>query len=258
MISNPAGGVVYLYSTVGSSIVLTQSVTPVSGAFTPDSRSVSFLVGQQVYYETLAPGTTITDLPYTPDALDVSGLGSLTYITSTASHAIDIRTTCNQADLQTLTANNPTLVAHIPNGTGAVVADSPSFDVITTGTIGPGCPPAPQSTINSYDLGRGSFNAKQLLVASNSSKVWMISDLSAVVGFDLSTLTTSAVSLANSAQPFNGGITLDGTHIYVGATDNNVHDINLAQSYDQAQIAVGLKDANGNVVAPNLVVVLPK
>ena len=107
LISNTAGGVVYLYNIAGSSIVLTQSVTPTSGAFTPDSRSVSFLAGQQVYYETIVPATTITDLPYVPNALDVSGLGSLTYITSSASHAIDIRTTCNQSDQQTLGGKQP-------------------------------------------------------------------------------------------------------------------------------------------------------
>jgi hypothetical protein len=258
LISNPAGGVVYLYNISSTASILSQPVVPTSAAFTPDSKSVSFPTGQQVYYLTSAPTTTITSLPYVPDALDTSATGSLTYITSTSAHAIDIRTTCNQSDQQTLTANNPTLVAHIPNASGAVVADSPSIDVITTGPIGPGCPPTPQSTVNGYNLGAGNFNARQLLVSYDSSHVWLISDLTSVIGFNLSTLTTSAIPLANSAQPFNGGITLDGSHVYVGGSDNNVHDLNTSNLNDQAVIAVGLKDASGNVVAPNLVVVLPK
>ncbi len=258
LISNPAAGNVYLYNISLTASVLSQPVTPTSGAFTPDSKSVSFLAGQQVYYLTSMPTSTITDLPYIPDALDISAQGSLTYITSAATHAIDIRTTCNQSDQQTLTANNPTLVAHIPNASGAVVADSPSIDVVTTGPIGPGCPPTPQSTVNSYNLGAGNFNARQLLVSSDSSHVWLISDLTSVIGFNLSTLTTSAIPLANGAQPFNGSITLDGSHIYVGGSDNHVHDLNTSNLNDQAVIAVGLKDASGNVVAPNLVVVLPK
>jgi len=123
LISNPAVGYVYLYSLSASSIILSEAVNPTAAAFTPDSRSVSFLIGQQIYYMTPFPAATITSLPYVPAALDINSQGSLTYVTSAASHAIDVRTTCNQGSQQTMAANNPTLVAHIPNGTGVVVVD---------------------------------------------------------------------------------------------------------------------------------------
>jgi hypothetical protein len=258
LISNPAGSVVYIFSTTASSVILTQSVTPTSGVFTPDSKSVSFLIGQQIYYDTAVPTATITNLPYIPIALDVSSTGSLTYITSTASQAIDIRATCNQSDQQTLAANNPTLVAHIPNGTGAVVIDSPNIDVVTTGPIGTGCPPLPQNTVNTYSLNSGNFNARQVLFSSDSSHAWILSDQTSVIGFNLSTLAPTSISLANGAQAFSGGITNDGSKIYLGASDNNVHVLDTGSSADTAQIAVGLKDANSNAVAPNLVIVLPK
>jgi len=257
LISNTASGVLYLYYVSGSAVVQAQSVTTNGVAFTPDSKSASFLVGQQLYYETIVPTTSITSLPYVPDSLDFNAQGSLTYVTSSASHAIDVRTTCNQADQQTLAANNPTLVAHIPNGTGAVVSDSPSIDLVTTGSIGPNCPPAPQSTVNSYNLGAGSFNAHQLLFATDSSRVWMLSDLPSVIGFNLSTLTPTTIPLTNGATAFSGGLTVDGSTIYVGASDNTVHVLNTSSGADTAQVAVGLKDSNSNAVAPNLVVVLP-
>ena len=168
----------YLYYISGSSIILSQvrhdqrgSLHRLTASRSHSWRDSSFITRPSSLRR------SITSLPYVPDSLDVSAQGSLTYVTSSASHAIDVRTTCNQADQQTLAANNPTLVAHIPNGTGAVVADSPSIDLVTTGTIGPGCPPAPQSTVNSYNLGGGSFNARQFLFATDSSRVWMISDL---------------------------------------------------------------------------------
>ena len=214
--------------------------------------------GQQLYYATILPASTTTNLPYVPNALDLNSQGSLTYVASAAAHAIDIRSTCNQSDQQILAANNPTLVAHIPNGTGAIIADSPAFDLVTNGSIGPGCPPTPASTVNSYNLGGGNFNARQLLFSSDSSHVWLISDLTSVIGFNLSTLAPSTITLANGAQAYSGGITLDGSHIYVGASDNNVHVLDTNTGTDSAQIAVGLKDANGNAVASNLVVVLPK
>jgi len=258
LISNPAIPAVYILSTTSSTVILTQSVTPTSGVFTPDSKSASFLIGQQVYYDTALPSATITNLPYVPAALDISSTGSLTYITSTASQAIDIRSTCSQNDQQTLASNNPTLVAHIPNGTGAVVIDSPSIDIVATGSIGPGCPPLPQSTVNTYPLNSGNLNPRQVLFSSDSSRAWIISDLTSVIGFNLSTLTPTTISLANGAQAYSGGITNDGSKIYLGASDNKVHVLDTASGADTAQIAVGLTDANSNAVAPNLVIVLPK
>jgi len=259
LISNPAGNVVYLYSVSGSSVILAQSVVATAGAFTPDSKSVSFLTGQQLYYETTASTSPPTTLPYVPNALDLNSEGSLTYITgttSTAVHVIDIRATCNQSDQQTLAANNPTLVGHIPNGTGAIVADSPSLDVVTTGSIGTGCPPVPQNTLTSYPL--GNFNASQILFSSDSSHAWII-DLTSVIDFNMSTHNATSIPLTGSPQALMAGITLDGSHIYVGASDNTVHVLDTNAGTDTAApITVGLKDANGNVVAPYLVVVLPK
>jgi hypothetical protein len=74
----------------------------------------------------------------------------------------------------------------------------------------------------------------------------------------MSSLSPTAVTLANGAQAYNGGITNDGAKVYVGGSDTNVHMLDVSTGTDSAQIAVGLKDLNSNVVAPNLVVVLPK
>jgi hypothetical protein len=107
-------------------------------------------------------------------------------------------------------------------------------------------------------LGYGNFNPRQLFFSYDGSRAWIISDLTSVIGFNMSTLTSTAISLANGAQAYNGGITMDGSKIYVGASDDNVHVLATSGSgTDSAQIAVGLKDASSNAVAPNLVVVLP-
>ena len=257
LISDSAGGVTFLYNISNSTPVVAQTVTSTAAAFTPDSASVSFLAGQQLFYDTTAPSNTITSLPYTPNAIDVSAQGGLTYVTGTAAGAIDVRSTCDQSEWQTLAGKNPILVAHIPNGTGAVVVDSPSIDVVTTGTIQPGCPTTAQNSVNTYNLGANTFNARQLFLSSDSLHAWIISDLTSVIGFNLSTLTPTAIPLVNSAQAYSGGVTLDGSKVYVGANDNNVHMLTVASSADSAQISVGLKDTNSNPVAPNLVVVLP-
>ena len=257
LINNPTAGYVYLYSVAGKAVTLSEAVNPTAAVFTPDSKSVSFLIGQQIYYMTTYPAATITSLPYTPSAVDVSAQGGLTYITSAVSHAIDVRTTCNQSSQQTLSATNPTLVAHIPNGTGAVVVDSPNLDVVTSGSIGTGCPPTPQNTVNAYNLGYGNFNPRQIIFSLDGTHAWILSDLTSVIGFSMTTLTPSTIALTGGPTPFNGGITMDGSHIYVGASDNNVHALNTSSLSDQAVINVNLLDANSNVVPPNLVIVLP-
>jgi hypothetical protein len=156
-----------------------------------------------------------------------------------------------------MASNNPTLVARLPNGTGAVVVDSPSIDVVTTGSIGPGCPPSPQSTVNTYNLGSGAFNPTQVIVSYDGTYAWIVSDLTSVIGFNMTSLTPASIALANGAKAYNGGITMDGHLVYVGGSDNLVHALNTSTLTDAAQIAVGLKDINSNTVPPNLVVVLP-
>ena len=138
------------------------------------------------------------------------------------------------------------------------MADSPAIDVVSTAAIGTGCPPAPQNSLSTYNLGFGSFTAQQIFVSTNSGAAWIISNLPAVLALYLSTFTPFSIPLTNSAQPLSGGITIDGSFVYVGGSDNNVHALSVANHNDSAQIAVALKDGSGNTVTPNLVLVLPK
>jgi hypothetical protein len=257
LISNSTSTVTYLYNISNSTPVYSQAVVAATGTFAPDGHSASFLTGQQLYLDTIAPTNTITNLPYVPNWIDISGEGGMTYITSSASGAIDIRSSCDQSEWQTLAGKNPTLVAHIPNGTGAVVVDSPSVDVVTTGAIPTGCPTTAQNTVNTYNLGVGNFNARQIFFSLDSSRAWIITDQASVISFNVPSLTPTVIPLASGAQAYAGGITMDGSKVYVGASDNNVHMLTVSSSADTAQIAVGLKDANSNPTAPNLLVVLP-
>jgi hypothetical protein len=259
LVSDSVTGTVYLYNTKTSAVVQSQTVTALSGAFTSDSQSVSFVTpGNQLYYDTIFPTSATTSLPYAPNAVDVSSQGGMMYITSPSLGAIDIRATCNQTDWQTLSATAPTLVAHIPSGKGVVVADSPMVDVVTTGTIPNGCPPTPQSTVTAYNLGFGNFTANQMFVSGDSSRVYILSNLNSVIGLNLTTLAPFSISLANGAIPTTGGVMIDNSLLYVGASDGNVHALNVANGTDSAQISPGLKDPSGAAVIPDLVYVLPK
>ncbi len=259
LISDGVANVIYYWS-VGTQTVLYTSYgfTTRSSSYTPDSKFNEWLTGTDLAFGLQTGLSGMTALPYTTNALGISAQGGLTYITGSNPNEIDMRSTCNQTEVQTLSANAPTLIVPIPNGTGAVAADSPSIDVVSTpGTLNQGCPITTQSTISSVDMGVGAFNARQLFYSSDSSRMWIISDLPELLTLIPSTSTPSVIPYFGGATAYGGGITLDGAEVYVGTSDGTVHRIDVASSTDVQQIAVNLKDSNGNLVTPNLVYVQP-
>ncbi|HUI83511.1 MAG TPA: hypothetical protein VL240_04765, partial [Candidatus Binatia bacterium] len=259
LISDTVGSNIYYVNLATGAILSTvPAVTTNSSAYTPDSRFNEWLSGTSLGYGFATNLSAILTLPYTGNAVDIIAEGGLYYVSSASSHEVDVRSTCNQAEDQVLAANAPTLIRALPNGTGAVAADSPNIDVISTPPpLSAGCPVATQSTLNSYDLGAGSFTAQQMLVSSDATRVWIVSNLPELLSFSVPTLAPATVPLAGMAMAFNGGITLDGSRVYVGTSDNTVHEIDTAALSDAAQIPVNLTDTNGNLTAPNLVAVVP-
>ncbi len=260
LISDTVGDTINYFSVTSQTVPFAHSgATTNSTAYTPDSVVNEWLDGNQLGVAIPAVFFATPTLPYTGDALDISGQGSLTYVTSSSAHQIHVLATCNQAEVQVppLSANSPTLIKAIPNGTGAVAADSPAIDVVTTGAVSASCPTTASSSIASFDLGAGPFTPQQMFMSPDSSAVWIISNLPELLGFNLTTSTPTSIPLIDGATPLSGGITLDSAIIYVGATDAAVHRIAVSGGGDVGLIAVGLKDANGAAVPPNLVYVVP-
>ncbi len=258
LISEPTAFSIFYFSVPTLTVPYTASGETNSSAYTPDSKFNEWLNGNLLGIGFPTTFLSTTTLPYTGNFLDISGEGGLTYISSSA-HEVHVLATCNQSEVQVpaLTANSPTLIKAIPNGTGAVAADSPAIDVITTGTLQPGCPPTAPSSIASFDMGVGPFNAQQMFMSPDSSNAWIITDLPELLFFYLTDSTAHAIPLTGGAIAYSGGITLDSAHVYLGTGDGTVHRIDVASNSDVQQIGVGLKDPNGNAVVPNLVYVLP-
>jgi hypothetical protein len=260
LLSDATTNAIYYVSPNSSSVTyIVGATTTNSSAFTPDSKYNEWVSGMDLSFGFQNFLIGMTNLSYTANAMAISAQGGLTYVTGSNPNQIDVRSTCNQAEVPpTLSANNPTLIQPIPNGTGAVATDSPSIDVISTQSpVTTNCPITTQSTVSSFDLGAGPFNAAQLFLSADSSRAWIISDLTELLEFNLQSSTPSMIPYAGNAVAYSGGITLDGAQVYVGTSDGTVHRIDVASSSDAQQIGVGLKDANGNLVAPNLVGVRP-
>jgi len=257
LLSDSAANAVHYYNLSSQTFTNGGGQTSSAG-YTPDTKSTEWVSGSQLATGTQVQFFTFVPLPNTASALGIGAQGGLTYITGTNPNQIDVFSTCNYTQAQTLTANSPTLVQAIPNGTGAVAADSPALDIVSTpGTVNQGCPITTSSTVTAVDLGAGPFSAKQLFFSPDSSYAWVISDLLELLGLNLQNSTPVAIKYANGATGLSGGITLDGSQIYVGGSDGLVHRISVASAADVQEIAVGLTDANGNLQVPNLVAVQP-
>jgi hypothetical protein len=248
----------YLFDVTDNVKLATFTGTAIAGAITPDSQWSLSLVGQGLVRSGDSVPVVTTNLSYTPNFIDLLSQGSLAFITSSGSHSIDVRSTCDRSDMQTLNANSPTLVRAIPDGTGAVAVDAPQIDVITTPQPTGSCPTMASSALTTYDLQAGSFNAGQLLVSYDSSNAWILTDQNFVLLFNLSNHTPTPITLANNVQALSGALTLDSSQLYVGANDGNVHRVVLNTLADELVIVPGLKDANSNVALPDLLAVLPK
>ncbi len=262
LISNGPGNAIGYFNLANGTTAAVINGTSGSSAYAPDSKFNEALLTSSnppmvEFGLQNQPLGTFT-LGSTGTALDISGQGGLTYITSATGAQIYLYSTCNQTLTQMFAGTSATLIKALPNATGAVAADTPNIDVISTpSSLNAGCPITTQSSLNGYDLGAGSFTAQQLLVSYDAKNAYIISNLPELLSFYVPTPTPGSVPLAGGATAFNGGITLDGTRVYVGTSDGTVHYINTQSMTDAAQIAVGLKDGNGNPTPPNLVTVVP-
>ncbi len=252
------GSLNYFDLSTGTLSSAQSGITASSAAYTPDSGFVEWISGAQLGFG-LPTGTSgMAGLTNTANAMDIMAQGGLTYITSAAAQQVFVYSTCNQSPEQILSAATPTLITAVPNGTGAVAADSPNIDVISTPSVlSAGCPVTTKSTITPYDLGAGSFTARQTFVSPDSSRAWIVSNLPQILTFSLPSLTPNNIPLTGGATAYNGGITMDSANAYFGASDGTVHRILVDELSDVSQIAVNLKDSSGNVTPPNLVVVVP-
>jgi len=268
LISDSVANAIYYYNLPTAATTSTAGgFTTSSSVYTPDSgfngwvSGTTLTTGLPTGLQLSFPGNGMTTVPYTANGIAFSAQGGLTYVTGSTPGEIDVRSTCSQSEVQTLSASSPTLIRAIPNGTGAVAADSPSVDVVSTpGTLSQGCPIITPSTVSSFNIGVGPFTAGQLFMSPDSSRAWIIpsdSTLPELLEFNLQSSTPTVIPISNGVVGYTGGILSDGSEVYVGTRDGTVHRIDVASSSDVQAIPVNLLDANGNLVVPNLVAVQP-
>jgi hypothetical protein len=226
-------------STTGS--IETFGLAGVSAAsWTPDNLKAFLVSGSNLYvYSTLFSLKTIA-LAGPANDVSVLGSGQLAYLAGGAPNAVNVRETCDQAQVDSVaTTATPTNIASLYNGAQVLAVDAPTIDAIVLAATPAGaCPVTVNETLTPHDLGQGAFMAKQFLVSPDNAHAFVMT-ASNVIIYNVGDGSSTAVTLANSATPTMAAVTTDGASLYVGGSDSAVHLIDVASATDKQQISVG-------------------
>jgi hypothetical protein len=255
-----------------------------AAAWTPDFLKAYIVSGTTMYqYAPSVLSMRTIPLGTTGESIDVLPSGQFAYL-ATSGGVMGARATCRNDSTYAPEATVVTDtglqfvkgVSLISGGTTAVpmmldvgstqiVADSPTLTAPAAGTD---CPPTIATNpvaANWSGSGIASFTPRQLITLSNGTQAYVTSNRSVLLGYDVTANTTFTVPVSGVDQ-FTGGATLDGTKVYVGASDTSVHVIDTATKLQSATIPINFNTTatgatvcnNTTVCQPDLVVVQPK
>jgi len=224
-----------------------------AASFLPDNSHAYIVAGTNLYvYTPGSAATTVASL--TAAAKDVGVIPSSAYVfvANGVTNSIVAKATCDLSGAGTFNApGTPVQLGFTPDASKILAADSPGIDVITRSSLAqPGCPPPLAAGLTSVNFGQGAFTPNQMIVTTDGSTAYIVSNLPNVLVYNVTTGATSTIPLANGASGLSISATLDGTQIYVGGSDNNIHRIDPVAGTDAQQIPVSF--------TPNLVAVKPK
>jgi hypothetical protein len=224
----------------------------------------------------VSPALTLQTINIGGTSADVASLASNDFIYVANSAGLEVIGTCN--NVQQPTANNPPtnsstiqLVQPVANNEIIVAVDANGVDV-ETATVTPLTPPLVISAANCtpgitysnqfLNFGIGPFTARQLLLASDGSRIVVLAVgnsnvLAAVPG---ATPSVATIPLAGGGtQALSGGMTPDGNTAWVGvAGTNTVDKLDLTMNTDTKQVATSFKKSDGSAAPPDIVAIRPK
>jgi len=241
---------VFVFDTATNTSPTFQITGATAADFSPDSLKAYIVAGSTLYVYSKLDGlkTIALDAP----ANDVSFLseGAFVYAAGGAPSALSVWRTCDNGRADTVNVPAvPTFMKTLPGAAQLLPADSPNtfhllalappdIDIISVNTTPSGCtPPVTDGPVASFNLGRGNFLPKQLIIAQDGSTAYVVaSNLSSILVFNIPGQTSSAISLVGNPMPLSATLTPDGTLLYVGASDGTVHVVSTVAGGDIKQI----------------------
>ncbi|MBV9572602.1 MAG: hypothetical protein JOY93_01015 [Acidobacteriales bacterium] len=229
---------VFIFNTTTNSATALRIDGATAADFSPDNLKAFIVAGSNLYvYSRLDALRTI---PLAAVARDVSFLseGAFGYLAGGTPQGVAVYRTCDDTQADAVnTSGIPSFIKTLLDATKVVAVNSPDFDIIHVDTAPIGCHPTVADSVNAFDLGVGNFVATQLIVSPDGSTAYILTqNLSSVLVFNIPNLTSTQIPLANNAIPLRAALTPDGSLLYVGASDYNVHVLDTISLHDIQQI----------------------
>ena len=235
----------------------------VSGSSCPGTSSAGCLL---VYSQVDAAQFVPLTLPATDAAF--IGNGTLGYIAQPGQTSF--LPTCGPSAAGSV--GNASLAAQLmrpmPDGLSLLALAPPTLQSVTA-VLGPlpasppanipGCPtPRGFLSVNnnvgpSFNLGVGNFTPTEFFVSPDGLMAYILGQtgtgasaapLPFIIAFNLTSETTSLISLAGSAKPLNAALSQAGDLLFVGADDDAVHVINTSTGLDTQQVVLTFPQSN--------------
>lgn len=83
------------------------------------------------------------------------------------------------------------------------------------------------------NIGAGTFNPIAFFISPDATQAYIVTSNAGVLVYDFNTLSASKIALLNNATPISADMTVDGTLIYVAASDGQLHILNTALGIDE-------------------------
>jgi hypothetical protein len=220
-----------------------------AAAFSRDGLKAYILAGSSLYV--YSPQSALKTVALTSPATDVSFLpvGAFAYLAGGAPTAVTVRTTCT--DELAVDGNNtpqilptrgaPLAIRPLLDGNRVLVLDPPGIDIITATTAPVGCSPTVSDPLPLpfVDFGQGNFAPLEFLTSSDGTRAYVIaSDFVSVLQYDVFGGISSSIPLTGNATTVGGDITLDGTSLYVGGSDREVHVVSTVSGGDVQEVSL--------------------
>jgi len=232
----------------------------------------AYIVASNGNVYVFSPQLTLQTFSIGGASTDVTQLASGPFAFVANSAGLKVIATCNNAPQAATPPTNSSTIQFVKSVRSAntiVAVDSSGIDVVSVNasdltapvTITPANCPGNVSYSNSFvDFGVGAFTANQLLVGSSGTHIAV---LPAGINKVFTVLNGNNLGVAQlpagATEPLSGGMTPDGSTIWVGVGGtNSVDRVNLLDNVDEVQIPMTFKKIDGSAAPPNLVVIRPK
>jgi trimeric autotransporter adhesin len=251
-----AGSASHVYFVNSGGTVQTFNINGVTGAaFAPDS-SKAYLVGNnQLTVSSTAAYPVSQQLP---EATDATFLASGAFGLVGAGSGLNLYPTCSTSFQATASATvdlgSPSaLMSPLPDGVHVISVNpsaSPGVILVTIPTDNKafvsetlGCISTLQTIPTPAEAsfsGVSSFSANQLIVSSDGTRVFILSDQGQLLSVNISgnSVTAAPIAISGNVAQTTGGITVDGKLLYFGGVDNKIHNIDLTTNTEKTPIAI--------------------